>query len=88
MWELLFDRGNQSYSKGDFSNAEDWYTRVVNCVSQSETPRSCLRILMLCYSNRAATRMSLGRMREAVEDCILAAVIDPSFLKVQLRAAK
>lgn len=43
---------------------------------------------MLCYSNRAATRMSLGRMRDALSDCVLAAEIDPNFLKVQLRAAK
>ncbi|KAL0390783.1 UNVERIFIED_CONTAM: Ubiquitin carboxyl-terminal hydrolase 24 [Sesamum calycinum] len=38
-------------------------------------------------SNRAATRMSLGRFREALEDCIRASAIDPNFLKVQVRAA-
>jgi len=32
--------------------------------------------------------MSLGRMREALEDCLLAAEIDPNFFRVQLRAAK
>ncbi|GFZ20709.1 heat shock protein DnaJ with tetratricopeptide repeat-containing protein [Actinidia rufa] len=37
--------------------------------------------------NRAATRMSLGRMREALEDCINAAAIEPNFLRVQVRAA-
>ncbi|RVW54216.1 hypothetical protein CK203_080174 [Vitis vinifera] len=42
---------------------------------------------MLCYSNRAATRMSLGRMREALGDCLLAAGIDHNFLRVQVRAA-
>ncbi|OMO54465.1 Tetratricopeptide-like helical [Corchorus olitorius] len=39
-------------------------------------------------SNRAATRMSLGRMKDALGDCIKAAAIDPNFLKVQLRMAK
>ncbi|KAK9273943.1 hypothetical protein L1049_018755 [Liquidambar formosana] len=84
---LIHIRGNQAYANGDLSKAEDYYTRGVNCVPQSETSRSCLRALTLCYSNRAATRISLGRMREALEDCLLAAVVDPSFLKVQVRAA-
>ncbi|XP_011090144.1 uncharacterized protein LOC105170911 [Sesamum indicum] len=83
-WRL---RGNQAYAKGEFSKAEDCYTQGINCISQNEASRSCLRALMLCYSNRAATRMSLGRFREALEDCIRASAIDPNFLKVQVRAA-
>ncbi|KAI3461136.1 hypothetical protein Pfo_017799 [Paulownia fortunei] len=83
-WRL---RGNQAYAKGDFSNAEDFYTHGVNCISQNEASRSCLRALMLCYSNRAATRMSLGRMREALEDCARASALDPNFIRVQVRAA-
>lgn len=43
---------------------------------------------MLCYSNRAVARMCLGKMREAIEDCMMATAIDPSFLKAQMRAAK
>eukprot|EP00258_Populus_trichocarpa_P017589 XP_006379059.2 uncharacterized protein LOC18102027 isoform X2 [Populus trichocarpa] len=80
-------RGNQAYTSGDLSKAEDCYTKGVNCVSKTETSRSCLRALMLCYSNRAATRMSLGRMRDALVDCKMAAAIDPNFLRVQVRAA-
>ncbi|KAH6819683.1 hypothetical protein C2S51_003286 [Perilla frutescens var. frutescens] len=83
-WRL---RGNQAYAKGDFSKAEDYYTQGLNCISQNETSRSCLRALMLCYSNRAATRMLLGRLRDALEDCTRASELDPSFLKVQVRAA-
>ncbi|XP_043691813.1 uncharacterized protein LOC122642418 isoform X2 [Telopea speciosissima] len=83
-WRL---RGNQAYANGQLSKAEDYYTRGVNCNSSNETSRSCLKDLVLCYSNRAATRMALGRMREALEDCKTAAAIDPKFLKVQVRAA-
>ncbi|KAL3828215.1 hypothetical protein ACJIZ3_017017 [Penstemon smallii] len=83
-WRL---RGNQAYAEGDFLRAEDCYSQGVNLVSRSESSRSCLRVLMLCYSNRAATRMSLRRMREALEDCMKAAALDPNFLKVQVRAA-
>lgn len=68
--------------------AEDCYTKGLQCVTKEATSRSSMRALMLCYSNRAATRMSLGRMRDAIKDCILAAEIDPNFLRVQLRAAK
>ncbi|KAL6009955.1 hypothetical protein ACLOJK_000386 [Asimina triloba] len=83
-WRL---RGNQAYASGDLSKAEECYTRGVSCASPKETTRSCIRALMLCYSNRAATRMSLGRMREALGDCLTAASLDPNFTRVQVRAA-
>lgn len=88
LFEIMYIRGNQAYTNGQLSKAEDCYTQGINCVSKSESSRSCLRALMLCYSNRAATRMSLGRMRDALEDCMLAVAIDPNFLRVQVRAAK
>ncbi|XP_047159020.1 TPR repeat-containing thioredoxin TTL1-like [Vigna umbellata] len=83
-WRL---RGNQAYKKGDLSAAENCYKQGLSCVSQAEASRNCLRALLLCYSNLAATHMSLGRMRDALEDCKKADEIDPNFLKVQLRAA-
>ncbi|XP_043725168.1 uncharacterized protein LOC122671794 isoform X2 [Telopea speciosissima] len=83
-WRL---RGNKAYANGHSSIAEGYYTRGVNCISPNQTSTSCLEALVLCYSNRAASRMALGRMREALEDCKTAAAIDPNFLKVQVRAA-
>ncbi|XP_008796162.1 uncharacterized protein LOC103711698 isoform X2 [Phoenix dactylifera] len=83
-WRL---RGNQAYANGHLSKAEEYYTRGVNSIPSNETSRNCSRVLMLCYSNRAATRMSLGRMREALNDCMMAVAIDPSFLRAQVRAA-
>ncbi|PIA48330.1 hypothetical protein AQUCO_01400734v1 [Aquilegia coerulea] len=83
-WRL---RGNQAYANGNLSKAEDYYTRGLSCVPGNETSDSCLTALMLCYSNRAAARMSCGRMREALEDCKKAAEINPDFCKVQVRAA-
>ncbi|XP_048139232.1 uncharacterized protein LOC115735457 isoform X1 [Rhodamnia argentea] len=82
-WRL---RGNQAYASGDAGKAEEYYTHGINCVSD-EMSRSCLRALMLCYSNRAATRMALGRMRDAIGDCMMAIAIDPNFFRVQVRAA-
>ncbi|KAI3677220.1 hypothetical protein L1987_86843 [Smallanthus sonchifolius] len=83
-WRL---RGNQAYGNGDLAKAEDYYTQGLNSVSQTEKSKGCLRALMLCYSNRAATRISLRRMKDALKDCLMAAAIDPNFLKVQVRAA-
>lgn len=85
---LLCIRGNQAYANGLLSKAEEYYIRGINSIPPNETSGSCMRALMLCYSNRAATRMSLGRMREALSDCMAAAAIDPSFLRAQVRAAK
>ncbi|KAI3984059.1 hypothetical protein MKX01_035186 [Papaver californicum] len=83
-WRL---RGNKAYASGDLSKAEDYYTRGVNCISTSEASESFLKALAMCYSNRAAARMSSGRMREALGDCIMASTLDPSFLKALVRAA-
>lgn len=83
-WRL---RGNQAYANGDLLKAEECYTKGINCVSKSETSKICISALVLCYSNRAATLMCSGRMREALQDCMFAADLDPSFLRVQLRAA-
>ncbi|CAH9133297.1 unnamed protein product [Cuscuta epithymum] len=83
-WRL---RGNQAYASGDLSRAEDCYTQGLNCISQNETSKSALQALMLCYSNRAATRMSLRRMTEALEDCLTAIKMDPNFFRAQIRAA-
>ncbi|XP_021751500.1 uncharacterized protein LOC110717168 [Chenopodium quinoa] len=83
-WRL---RGNQAYANGDLEKAEAYYSQGLSCIPQHETSRDCLRALVLCYSNRAAARMSRGRIREALRDCLVAADIDPSFFRVQLRAA-
>ncbi|PKU86080.1 uncharacterized protein LOC110105734 [Dendrobium catenatum] len=82
-WRL---RGNQAYADGNLSKAEEYYSRGVDSLSLKEISRSCSRALMLCYSNRAATRMSLGRLREALGDCKIAVAIDPSFLRARVRA--
>ncbi|KAL6849961.1 hypothetical protein ACP4OV_020588 [Aristida adscensionis] len=77
-------RGNQAYTEGQLTKAEECYTHGIASVSSNEASR---KALMLCYSNRAATRMSLGKMREALSDCREATAIDSSFLKAQVRAA-
>jgi DnaJ homolog subfamily C member 7 len=85
---FIYSSGNQAYANGHFATAEDYYTRGINSISYHGTSEQCSRALMLCYSNRAATRMSFGMMHEALQDCLTATSIDPSFLKVKVRAAK
>lgn len=84
MWRL---RGNQAYRNDNLSKAEEFYTQGINSVPSTETSWCSIKPLVLCYSNRAATRMSLGSMREALADCLMAAALDPNFLKVYVRAA-
>lgn len=86
--EFVCIRGNKAYKNGDLSKAEDFYTQGVDSVPSSEISGCCLKPLVLCYSNRAATRISLRKIREAIADCMMAAVLDPNFLKVQMRAGK
>lgn len=81
-------RGNQAYKNGNLSKAEEFYTQGIKSAPPGETAGCCIKPLLLCYSNRAATKISLGRLREAIEDCLIAANIDSHFLKVYMRAAK
>ncbi|GJR86254.1 DnaJ domain, tetratricopeptide-like helical domain protein [Tanacetum coccineum] len=60
-------RGNEAYSNGDLAKAEDYYTKGLNSISRNEKSRSCIKALILCYSNHAATRISLGRMKRRYE---------------------
>ncbi|KAF5737668.1 hypothetical protein HS088_TW13G00556 [Tripterygium wilfordii] len=83
-WRL---RGNQAYENGDLSIAENFYTYGIISVPSNETLECRIEPLVLCYSNRAATRISLGRIREALRDCMMAMSLDPNFTKVQMRAA-
>ncbi|KAH9610902.1 hypothetical protein KSS87_015497 [Heliosperma pusillum] len=80
-------RGNDAYEKGDLSKAEDFYTWGVNCIPPSDASHVVFAPLVRCYSNRAATRMALGRLREAVHDCLMAVKLDPTFHRAQMRAA-
>ncbi|CAL4964223.1 unnamed protein product [Urochloa decumbens] len=81
-WRL---RGNEAYAKGRLTEADECYTNGIDSFSPNEGSR---KALMLCYSNRAATRMSQGKMRGALSDCRKATDIDSSFLKAQVRTAK
>ncbi|CAH1432183.1 unnamed protein product [Lactuca virosa] len=80
-------RGNEAYKSGDLSEAEVCYSKGISSIQHTETPGVCIQPLLLCYSNRAATRMALGRMREGLNDCRMAAALDPNFMKVNLRSA-
>ncbi|XP_071697158.1 uncharacterized protein [Rutidosis leptorrhynchoides] len=80
-------RGNQAYKNGNLSEAEVCYSMGISSIPNTETPGFCLEPLLLCYSNRAAARMALGRLREGLKDCRMAASLDPDFVKANLRSA-
>lgn len=85
---LVSVRGNEAYKNEDHSKAEEFYTQGIISIPSNERAGCSLKPLLLCYSNRAATRMCLGRIREALGDCVMATALDPTFLKAQMRAAK
>ncbi|XP_010544838.1 PREDICTED: uncharacterized protein LOC104817287 isoform X2 [Tarenaya hassleriana] len=84
MWRL---RGNQAYRTGDLHKAEDCYTQGIKSIPPSGSSESSVKSLALCYGNRAAARISLGRLREAIRDCEMAASLDHNFVKAYMRAA-
>ncbi|KFK36998.1 hypothetical protein AALP_AA4G199100 [Arabis alpina] len=84
VWRL---RGNQAYKNGDMCKAEECYTYGINSSPSSDDSEYSVKPLALCYGNRAAARISLGRLREAISDCEMAASLDPSYIKAYMRAA-
>ncbi|PON42618.1 N-terminal acetyltransferase A, auxiliary subunit [Trema orientale] len=78
-------RGNRCYDEGNFVKAEELYTKGITCLQANERSY-CLQALALCYSNRAAARMSLLKLRDAIEDCRSAMDSDHNFSKAQIRA--
>ncbi|KAL1206855.1 TPR repeat-containing thioredoxin TTL4 [Cardamine amara subsp. amara] len=84
VWRL---RGNQAYKNGDMCKAEECYTLGINSSPSSDNSGYSVKPLALCYGNRAAARISLGRLREAISDCEMAASLDPSYIKAYMRAA-
>uniref|UniRef100_A0A1J3H346 DnaJ-like protein subfamily C member 7 n=1 Tax=Noccaea caerulescens TaxID=107243 RepID=A0A1J3H346_NOCCA len=84
VWRL---RGNQAYRNGDMRKAEECYTHGINSSPSSDDSEYSVKPLALCYANRAAARISLGRLREAISDCDMAASLDPSYIKAYTRAA-
>ncbi|KAM7277385.1 hypothetical protein ACFE04_019251 [Oxalis oulophora] len=50
---------------GKFSDDEG-----INCIPLSESSRSYAKLLLLCYINRATTRISLKMIREALGACM------------------
>ncbi|XP_023639970.1 uncharacterized protein LOC17889764 isoform X2 [Capsella rubella] len=84
VWRL---RGNQAYKNGYMSKAEECYTQGINSSPPSDNSEYSVKPLALCYGNRAAARISLGRLREAITDCERAASLDPTYIKAYMRAA-
>lgn len=84
MWRI---RGNEAYYYNDLSKAEDCYTQGIASIPASERSECCHKPLSLCHSNRAAAGVSLGRIREALADSLMAIALDPFVLEDRVRAA-
>ncbi|CAL9236481.1 unnamed protein product [Arabidopsis halleri] len=84
VWRL---RGNQAYKNGNMCKAEECYTHGIRSSPSNDNSEYSVKPLALCYGNRAAARISLGRLREAISDCEMAASLDPSYIKAYTRAA-
>lgn len=78
-----------AYQKADFALAEELYTKgITAALAFAPEARGCAAAAALCYSNRAATRIVVGRQREALDDCRLAKSLDSQFTKATVRAAR
>ncbi|XP_077595627.1 dnaJ homolog subfamily C member 7-like [Stigmatopora nigra] len=72
------EQGNAFYSKKDYSEAFNYYTKAIDTCPTNAS----------YYGNRAATLMMLFRFREALEDSQQAVRLDDCFMKGHLREGK
>lgn len=79
--EALKAKANDLFVKGDFVQAEAFYTQAILC---EQTDKSLLSVL---YSNRSAAYLSMEQPEKAVEDAITAIGLNPSYAKAYLRKA-
>lgn len=77
--ELIKEKGNDAFKAGKFSEAEILYSECL----QSED--NTFRVVIL--TNRAAARLSLNKINEALLDAEEALALDPKYLKAYYRKA-
>ncbi|KAB2620887.1 hypothetical protein D8674_039467 [Pyrus ussuriensis x Pyrus communis] len=84
---LCFDVVGKSEANEQFKQVHVSSSGII-CIPSNERAGCSLKPLLLCYSNYAATRICLRRIKEALGNCVMATALDPNFLKAQMKAAK
>lgn len=72
------EKGNMFYSRGDYSSAIDAYTQAIACDKSNA----------IYFSNRAAAYFMKGLYFHTIKDCQKALLIDPTYIKAQVRLAR
>ncbi|XP_025819556.1 dnaJ homolog subfamily C member 7-like [Panicum hallii] len=68
--------GNEAFQSGKYLEAVEYYTTAL--MSNGES----LRLLAVCFCNRAAAYQVMGQILDAIADCSLAIALDADYAKV------
>lgn len=90
------EKGNSLYSRGDYSDAIQCYTKALTILDTSGTSindsqedlRSSVDVKVKCYSNLAAAQLKVGAHDAAEQSCSLALAVQPNNVKALFRKAK
>ncbi|KAK3095497.1 hypothetical protein FSP39_015344 [Pinctada imbricata] len=79
----LKEEGNSLFKDQKYEEAIICYTKAVKCC-----PKDFVKDRSIMYSNRAACRLRMDNVEEAIRDCTRALDLHPHYLKALLRRAE
>ena len=80
--------GNESYRRGDYSDALHWYDAALNAAADAVETDALKSVKVGLHTNRAAAYLMEGNPLPAAEDCCAALRLDSTHTKAQVRLAR
>eukprot|EP01006_Ploeotia_vitrea_P016933 TRINITY_DN47881_c0_g1_i2.p1 TRINITY_DN47881_c0_g1~~TRINITY_DN47881_c0_g1_i2.p1 ORF type:complete len:431 (-),score=33.57 TRINITY_DN47881_c0_g1_i2:68-1333(-) len=86
--ETLKAQGNACFSKGNWNDSISWYTKAIDTLAELENTEGTeipARLTASLFSNRSASYLQMGELKEALADAEACVKADPKWVKGHIR---